>query len=77
MEFPDLCDYPDSNKVGAYGSAAVGPNVGFRALYVRDRNVITTKAKTEEKSSASVKAARRRIAAITALILFRILPAQL
>ena len=39
MAFPDLCEYPDSNKVGAYGSAAVGPQVGFRALYVRDRNV--------------------------------------
>jgi hypothetical protein len=25
--------------VGAYGSAAVGPKVGFRALFVRDKNV--------------------------------------
>ena len=39
MEFPDLSEYPDSNKVGAYGSPAVGPKVGFRALYVRDQNV--------------------------------------
>jgi len=39
MEYPDLCEYPDSNKIGAYSSAAVGPNVGFRALYVRDNNV--------------------------------------
>jgi uncharacterized cupin superfamily protein len=39
MEFPDLSEYPDSKKVGAYSSSAVGPNVGFRALYVRDRNV--------------------------------------
>jgi uncharacterized cupin superfamily protein len=39
MEYPDLSEYPDSNKVGAYSSPAVGPNVGFRALYVRDRNV--------------------------------------
>jgi uncharacterized cupin superfamily protein len=39
MEYPDLSEYPDSNKVGAYGTAAVGPKVGFRALYVRDNNV--------------------------------------
>jgi uncharacterized cupin superfamily protein len=39
MEYPDLSEYPDSNKVGAYASSAVGPNVGFRALYVRDTNV--------------------------------------
>jgi hypothetical protein len=39
MDYPDLSEYPDSNKVGAYGSPAVGPNVGFRALYVRDKNV--------------------------------------
>ena len=39
MEYPDLSEYPDSNKVGAYSSPAVGPNVGFRALYVRGQNV--------------------------------------
>jgi uncharacterized cupin superfamily protein len=39
MAFPDLCEYPDSNKVGAYGTAAVGAKVGLRALYARDRNV--------------------------------------
>ena len=39
MDYPDLSEYPDSNKVGAYSSPAVGPNVGFRALYVRDQNV--------------------------------------
>ena len=39
MEYPDLSDYPDSNKIGAFSSPAVGPNVGFRALYVRDKNV--------------------------------------
>ena len=39
MEFPDLCEYPDSNKVGAYATAAVGQQVGFRALYVKDKNV--------------------------------------
>ena len=39
MEYPDLSEYPDSNKIGAYATAAVGPQVGFRALYVKDTNV--------------------------------------
>ena len=39
MEYPDLSEYPDSNKVGAYATAAVGRQVGFRALFVKDRNV--------------------------------------
>lgn len=39
MDFPDLCEYPDSNKVGAYGTAAIGPQVGLRALYIKDQNV--------------------------------------
>lgn len=39
MAYPDLSEYPDSNKVGAYGTAAVGPQVGFRAIYRRDQNV--------------------------------------
>jgi uncharacterized cupin superfamily protein len=39
MEFPDLSEYPDSNKVGAYATAAVGQKVGFRALFVKDSNV--------------------------------------
>ena len=39
MDFPDLSEYPDSNKVGAFGTAVVGDKVGFRKLYVRDKNV--------------------------------------
>jgi uncharacterized cupin superfamily protein len=39
MDFPDICEYPDSNKIGAYATAAVGGQVGLRALYVKDRNV--------------------------------------
>ncbi|MGE5304679.1 MAG: cupin domain-containing protein [Alphaproteobacteria bacterium] len=39
MEYPDLSEYPDSNKIGAYATAAAGPTVGFRALYVKDTNV--------------------------------------
>ncbi len=37
MEYPDISEYPDSNKIGAYAtSAAEG---GFRALYRKDTNV--------------------------------------
>jgi uncharacterized cupin superfamily protein len=36
MEYPDISEYPDSKKIGAYATAAVGPQVGFRALYSKD-----------------------------------------
>jgi hypothetical protein len=39
MEYPDISQYPDSNKIGAYARTAGGAEPGFRALYVRDRNV--------------------------------------
>ncbi len=39
MEYPDISQYPDSNKIGAYAAPAAGPQAGFRALYVRDKNV--------------------------------------
>jgi len=39
MEYPDISEYPDSNKIGAYATSAGRPQTGFRALYVRDRNV--------------------------------------
>jgi hypothetical protein len=39
MKYPDLSEYPDSNKIGAYATAAVGRQVGFRALFVKDRQV--------------------------------------
>ena len=39
MEYPDLSEYPDSNKLGAFATAAIGPRVGLRALYVQDKNV--------------------------------------
>ncbi len=39
MEYPDLSEYPDSNKIGAYATAAVVPQVGFRALYAKDTKV--------------------------------------
>ena len=37
MEYPDISEYPDSHKIGAYvTSAAAG---GFRALYKKETNV--------------------------------------
>lgn len=39
MEYPDISQYPDSNKIGVYASAAGAPAQGFRALYMRDKSV--------------------------------------
>lgn len=39
MAFPDICEYPDSHKVGAYATGAVGPKVGLRALFVKNARV--------------------------------------
>ena len=39
MAYPDISEYPDSNKIGAYATSAGRPQSGFRALYARDRNV--------------------------------------
>jgi uncharacterized cupin superfamily protein len=39
MEYPDISQYPDSNKIGAYANTAGAAQSGFRALYVRDKNV--------------------------------------
>ena len=39
MEYPDISEYPDSNKIGAYATTAVGGKVGFRALYIKSNNV--------------------------------------
>lgn len=59
MDYPDLSEYPDSNKVGAYSSPAVGPNVGFRALYVRDRNVNYYEGEDGKEIERIMKSARR------------------
>ncbi len=37
MEYPDISEYPDSNKIGAYVTSAAED--GFRALYRKDTNV--------------------------------------
>ena len=39
MDFPDICEYPDSNKIGAYATGALGAQAGLRALYVKNQNV--------------------------------------
>jgi len=37
MEFPEIAEYPDSNKIGAYVTSA--PEGGFRALYRKEASV--------------------------------------
>lgn len=37
MEYPDLSEYPDSNKIGAYATSAA--DGGFRALYPKHSKV--------------------------------------
>lgn len=37
MEYPDISEYPDSNKIGAYATSAY--DGGLRALYFKDKNV--------------------------------------
>ena len=59
MDYPDLSEYPDSNKVGAYGTSAVGPNVGFRALFVRDQNVNYYEGEDGKEIERVVKSGRR------------------
>jgi uncharacterized cupin superfamily protein len=59
MDYPDLSEYPDSNKVGAYGTSAVGPNVGFRALFVRDQNVNYYEGEDGKEIERIVKSGRR------------------
>ena len=39
MEYPDISQYPDSNKIGAYATPTGGQVQGFRGLYLRDKNV--------------------------------------
>jgi uncharacterized cupin superfamily protein len=61
MAYPDLSEYPDSNKVGAYGTAAVGPQVGFRALYMKDRNVSYYDGEDGKEIERILKSRRRRV----------------
>ena len=60
MEYPDLSEYPDSNKVGAYATAAVGREVGFRALFVKDQKVSYYQAEDGGEISRILQSARRQ-----------------
>ena len=59
MKYPDLSEYPDSNKLGAFATAAIGPRVGLRALYVKDKNVNYYEGE-DGKEIERVKRSRRR-----------------
>jgi uncharacterized cupin superfamily protein len=59
MTYPDISEYPDSNKIGAYATAALGPQVGFRALYVKDNNVTYYVGEDGKEVERIVKLARR------------------
>lgn len=60
MDFPDICEYPDSNKVGAYATGAVGAPVGLRALYVKDQNVDYYTGEDGEEIARIMKTATHR-----------------
>lgn len=38
MEYPEISEYPDSKKIGAYVTSA-GAQAGFRALYLKEKSV--------------------------------------
>jgi len=59
MEYPDISEYPDSNKIGAYATSAGRPQTGFRALYMRDRNVNYYDGEAGQEVERILKSARR------------------
>ena len=59
MAYPDISEYPDSNKVGAYATSAGHPQTGFRALFVRDRNVNYYDGEAGQEVERILKSARR------------------
>ena len=61
MEYPDISAYPDSNKIGAYATSAGRPQTGFRALYVRDRNVNYYDGEDGEQVERILKSARKGV----------------
>ena len=38
MEYPDISEYPDSNKIGAYATSSGAATSGLRALFVKDNS---------------------------------------
>ena len=61
MAYPDISEYPDSNKIGAYASSAGPSQTGFRALYVRDRNVNYNDGEEGEQVERVLKSARQGV----------------
>jgi len=61
MAYPDISEYPDSNKIGAYASSAGPSQTGFRALYVRDRNVNYYDGEEGEQVERVLKSARQGV----------------
>ena len=59
MAYPDISEYPDSNKIGAYATSAGGPQAGFRALYVKNQNVTYYVGEEGKEVERVLKAARR------------------
>lgn len=49
MEYPDISEYPDSGKIGAYTTSAGATPLGFRALYFKDKNVSYYERESGEK----------------------------
>ena len=61
MAYPDISEYPDSNKIGAYATSAGRPQTGFRALFVRDRNVNYYDGEDGEQVERILKSARKGV----------------
>ena len=59
MAYPDISEYPDSNKIGAYATSAGRPQAGFRALYVKDRNVTYYDGEDGKEVQRILRSARR------------------
>lgn len=56
MEYPDISEYPDSNKIGAYVTSVYGG--GFRALYRKDDSLSYYDGETGSEIERIKKASR-------------------
>src|SRR3990172_6125069 len=61
MAYPDISEYPDSNKIGAYATSPGRPQTFFRALFVRDRNVNYYDGEDGEQVERILKSARKGV----------------
>jgi uncharacterized cupin superfamily protein len=60
MDYPDICEYPDSNKIGAYATTTTGHQVGFRALYVKNQNVAYYEGEDGKEVERLIRSATKR-----------------